>query len=75
MTRRGFKRPRNGHFAHYCGECAKWEPVDHEYVGPDYGRCKEIPAPDHAVSLAYFVTTLCRDQYEGACPLFEEVGA
>ena len=73
MSARRFKRPKNGSFAHYCGECAKWAPVEHEY-GEGYGMCDYHIPPAGKYSLAYMLTSVWKDQYEGACPLFEKGG-
>ena len=65
-----FKRPRNGHFTRYCGECARWSPVKHEYCD-GLGLCEYDETPSGVVSLGYFMSDVARDQYEVACPLFE----
>ena len=65
-----FKRPANGQYRHYCGECARFAPVEHEYAR-GMGVCSFDDLPSGKVSLAYMMTAVWRDQYEGACPLFE----
>ena len=74
MTKRRFKRPKNGHFRNYCGECAKWTPTDHEYCD-GLGTCDYDVMPQGTVSLAWFIGSFAHDQYDGACPLFEGVSA
>ena len=69
MARR-FKRPKNGHFSRYCGECAHWTACDDERL-KGLGRCEYVDEPTRPVSLAYYIADVCTDQYEGACQLFE----
>lgn len=37
-----FKRPRNGHFRHYCGDC-KWWTFEHESGVAIIGTCDPFP--------------------------------
>ena len=66
----GFKRPRNGHYTRYCGQCRRWTPSDDERLR-GYGLCEYTEVPDHAVSVGYWLSSVATDQYRGACPLFE----
>ena len=67
---RKFRRPANGHFAHYCGECPAWVPCEDERL-QGQGVCRHDEKPSGVVSFAYYLTHVCKDEYEGACPLFE----
>lgn len=37
-----FKKPRNGHFAHYCGDC-KWWTFEREAGVAVIGTCDPFP--------------------------------
>lgn len=71
MAATRFKRPKNGSFRNYCGECSKFTPQHHEYA-QGMGMCNYDDRPTGTVSLAYMLTAVWKDQYEGACPLFEK---
>lgn len=76
---RQFKRPKGGSFRHYCGECAHWAPVDEkrdpERLLDGLGVCEYDGEPTNPVGIGYYMNHVCIDQYRGACPLWEKVGA
>lgn len=72
---RKFKRPKGGSYRHYCGECAHWTAVDEkrdpEHLLDGLGTCSFDEQPTKPVGIGYYMSSVCKDQYRGACPLWE----